>query len=279
MVDRHEGREPATRVMRKTISASGGTTSPRRAPAASRSSEVASSTPSTVESRNVHSLRSTSRSRPSPACASVSVSPCAVGEIVLAAQADDRQAGRGVLDLDAALGLLVLFCCHGWMVTRASPVLAAREPFVLARRGHPPGWPLVCVNEAAVRKARELIDARQYVLDSDWGDAQPGRRAERFLENALLGGVRGLAPRPHRGRERRDEGALRLRLRRLQARPPHGADRVRLPRRRVAPQGGRARRPRPAAAARRCVRLSVRQVARRAGRAACRARAARACRS
>lgn len=32
------------------------------------------------------------------------------------------------------------------------------------------------VNEAAVAKARSLIDARQYVLDSDWGDAQP--RAE-----------------------------------------------------------------------------------------------------
>ncbi len=32
------------------------------------------------------------------------------------------------------------------------------------------------VNERAVAHARELIDARQYVLDSDWGDAQP--RAE-----------------------------------------------------------------------------------------------------
>lgn len=30
------------------------------------------------------------------------------------------------------------------------------------------------VNEAAVRHARELIDGRQYVLDSDWGDVQPG---------------------------------------------------------------------------------------------------------
>lgn len=29
------------------------------------------------------------------------------------------------------------------------------------------------VNEAAVAKARRLIAARQYVLDSDWGDAQP----------------------------------------------------------------------------------------------------------
>ncbi len=29
------------------------------------------------------------------------------------------------------------------------------------------------VNDAAVAKARSLIDARQYVLDSDWGTVQP----------------------------------------------------------------------------------------------------------
>jgi hypothetical protein len=29
------------------------------------------------------------------------------------------------------------------------------------------------LNKAAVARARELIDARQYVLDSDWGDSQP----------------------------------------------------------------------------------------------------------
>jgi hypothetical protein len=38
------------------------------------------------------------------------------------------------------------------------------------------------LNERAVAHARELIDARQYVLDSDWGDVQP-RAAE---ENAFL---------------------------------------------------------------------------------------------
>jgi hypothetical protein len=38
------------------------------------------------------------------------------------------------------------------------------------------------VNKIAVARARRLIDARQYVLDSDWGDAQP-RAAE---ENAFL---------------------------------------------------------------------------------------------
>jgi hypothetical protein len=38
------------------------------------------------------------------------------------------------------------------------------------------------VNKAAVEHARRMIDARQYVLDSDWGDAQP--RADD--ENAYL---------------------------------------------------------------------------------------------
>ena len=38
------------------------------------------------------------------------------------------------------------------------------------------------VNQAAVARCRELIAARQYVLDSDWGDAQPGSEAQ----NAFL---------------------------------------------------------------------------------------------
>jgi hypothetical protein len=29
------------------------------------------------------------------------------------------------------------------------------------------------LNEAAIAKARRLIDARQYVLDGDWGESQP----------------------------------------------------------------------------------------------------------
>jgi hypothetical protein len=29
------------------------------------------------------------------------------------------------------------------------------------------------VNEAGVAKARQLIEAKQYVLDSDWGESQP----------------------------------------------------------------------------------------------------------
>jgi len=38
------------------------------------------------------------------------------------------------------------------------------------------------VNQAAVDRARRLIDARQYVLSSDWGEVQP--RAD--AENAFL---------------------------------------------------------------------------------------------
>ena len=40
------------------------------------------------------------------------------------------------------------------------------------------------VNDDAVSHARKLIDARQYVLDSDWGDVQPRADAENaFLES------------------------------------------------------------------------------------------------
>ncbi len=40
------------------------------------------------------------------------------------------------------------------------------------------------VNDAAVAHARRLIDGRQYVLDSDWGDVQPGAETEnRYLES------------------------------------------------------------------------------------------------
>jgi hypothetical protein len=34
------------------------------------------------------------------------------------------------------------------------------------------------VNERAVARARRLIDTRQYVLDSDWGDVQPRAKDE-----------------------------------------------------------------------------------------------------
>jgi hypothetical protein len=40
------------------------------------------------------------------------------------------------------------------------------------------------VNERAVRHAEQLIDKRQYVLDSDWGDVQPKAKQENnYLES------------------------------------------------------------------------------------------------
>ena len=40
------------------------------------------------------------------------------------------------------------------------------------------------VNPAAAKRARELIDARQYVLNSDWGQVQPDADAQnRYLES------------------------------------------------------------------------------------------------
>lgn len=39
------------------------------------------------------------------------------------------------------------------------------------------------VNDAAVAHARRLIETRQYVLDSDWGERQPDAEAQnRYLE-------------------------------------------------------------------------------------------------
>ena len=40
------------------------------------------------------------------------------------------------------------------------------------------------VNQAAVDRCRELIDKKQYVLDSDWGEVQPGAEAQNsYLES------------------------------------------------------------------------------------------------
>ena len=40
------------------------------------------------------------------------------------------------------------------------------------------------LNEPAVARARELIDSRQYVLDSDWGEVQPRADAQNaYLES------------------------------------------------------------------------------------------------
>ena len=40
------------------------------------------------------------------------------------------------------------------------------------------------LNPAAVKHAEDLIDRRQYVLDSDWGDVQPDAAAQNaYLQN------------------------------------------------------------------------------------------------
>jgi hypothetical protein len=40
------------------------------------------------------------------------------------------------------------------------------------------------LNQRAVDQAKKLIDAKQYVLDSDWGDAQPDAAAQNaYLES------------------------------------------------------------------------------------------------
>jgi len=43
------------------------------------------------------------------------------------------------------------------------------------------------VNEGAVAHARRLIQARQYVLDSDWGDVQPSADEENAFSDSIPG--------------------------------------------------------------------------------------------
>jgi hypothetical protein len=45
--------------------------------------------------------------------------------------------------------------------------------FVSLAKRVTPGVATYSLNRAAVAHARKLIDAKQYVLDSDWGDVQP----------------------------------------------------------------------------------------------------------
>ncbi len=49
-------------------------------------------------------------------------------------------------------------------------------------RGRPRRVATYTLNESAVAHARRLIDARQYVLNSDWGEVQPNADAQ----NAFL---------------------------------------------------------------------------------------------
>ena len=59
------------------------------------------------------------------------------------------------------------------------PLVSTGLPVVLTSR-----MAAYSVNSRAVARARELIRARQYVLESDWGERQPSADAEnRFLES------------------------------------------------------------------------------------------------
>jgi hypothetical protein len=50
--------------------------------------------------------------------------------------------------------------------------------------GHNAGMASYSVNQAAVARAQQLIDSRQYVLDSDWGAVQPSAAEQNaFLES------------------------------------------------------------------------------------------------
>ena len=81
------------------------------------------------------------------------------------------------------------------------------------------------------RRARPQADRRQAVRPRQrLGRRAAGRRgAERVPREALLGGLRRVAPRTDRGRQRRDQGPARLRLRRLPPGAPQRPDRLRLP--------------------------------------------------
>jgi hypothetical protein len=87
------------------------------------------------------------------------------------------------------------------------------------------------VNDRAVEKVRRLIESRQYVLDSDWGEVQPNAAAENaFLESHSweeygewhLGLTEGPA----------DETKAPMRSRRLPPAASHRLDRLPLPLRR-----------------------------------------------
>ena len=76
-------------------------------------------------------------------------------------------------------------------------------------------------HKPAVANARRLIESRQYVLDSDWGDVQPSAADENaFLESHSWDEYADWHLGLTEGACRRDEGAVRVRLRRLPARPP-----------------------------------------------------------
>src|SRR5947209_7577321 len=98
------------------------------------------------------------------------------------------------------------------------------------------------LRQSARRRARAPLDRLSPVRPAQRVGlgAAAGVRAESLPGGARLGRVRGLVSRADRRGERRDEGPLRVRVRRLPPPASLRVDRLSLPRRRVAPQGGRA---------------------------------------
>ena len=85
---------------------------------------------------------------------------------------------------------------------------ARHQLFPERRAGHNGAMASYQVNKDAVARARRMIDARQYVLDSDWGDVQPKADDENdYLEahgwddyaEWHLGLTEGRPTRPRRG--------------------------------------------------------------------------------
>src|SRR5512145_362897 len=69
--------------------------------------------------------------------------------------------------------------CHATGSRPSLPAIVSRSLDGQAR-----GMASYTLNRRAVAHARRLIDARQYVLDSDWGEAQPRADDEnRFLDD------------------------------------------------------------------------------------------------
>ena len=80
------------------------------------------------------------------------------------------------------------------------------------------------LNKAAVSKARKLIDARQYVLDSDWGEVQPRADAQNaFLETHSWDEYAEWHLGLTEGATDRHQGAICVRLRRPAPGSPHAA--------------------------------------------------------
>ena len=125
--------------------------------------------------------------------------------------------------------------------------------------GNTHGMASYTVNKKAVAHAERLIDAHQYVLESDWGDSQPRADDENtFLKSHTWDEYAAVASRADRRRQRRDQGAVRLRLRRSPPCPSDGTHRLSVPGRGMEAQGHRARRARAPTAPRPRARVGAR---------------------